>query len=106
VAGGTNPLLPLADLLPQARDIGLHLVLARQMGGIGRAMFDPIITKIKDLASPALMLSGNKDEGYLFGNVRPHPLPTGRGYYVDRRSGTRLTQTAFVAPPAPPAEGA
>ncbi|MFG3435856.1 type VII secretion protein EccCa [Nonomuraea sp. NPDC047897] len=102
VAGATNPLLPLADLLPQARDIGLHLVMARQMGGIGRALFDPIITKIKDLASPALILSGNKDEGYLFGNIRPHPLPTGRGYYVDRRSGARLTQTAFMAPPAPP----
>ncbi|WP_275888260.1 FtsK/SpoIIIE domain-containing protein, partial [Nonomuraea lactucae] len=105
VAGTTNPLLPLADLLPQARDIGLHLVMARQMGGVSRAMFDPVITKIKDLASPAVILSGNKDEGYLFGNVRPHPLPPGRGYFVDRRSGSRLTQTAFVQPAAPPGEG-
>ncbi|MER6943405.1 type VII secretion protein EccCa [Nonomuraea sp. NPDC000554] len=104
VAGTTNPLLPLADLMPQARDIGLHLIVARQMGGIGRAMFDPIITKMKDLASPAVILSGSKDEGYLFGNVRPHPLPTGRGYYVERRFGSRLTQTAFLPPAEPPAD--
>ncbi|MEV0591876.1 type VII secretion protein EccCa [Nonomuraea cavernae] len=99
VAGATNPLLPLVDLLPQARDIGLHLIMGRQMGGVGRAMFDPIITKIKDLASPAVVLSGNKDEGYVFGNIRPHPLPPGRGYFIERRFGARLTQTAFLPPP-------
>ncbi|MDR8408571.1 type VII secretion protein EccCa [Nonomuraea sp. 3-1Str] len=95
VATSSNPLQPLAELLPQARDIGLHLVLARQMGGLGRAMFDPVITKLKDMASPALVMSGNKDEGQVFGNIRPHPLPAGRGYFVERRTGTRLTQSAF-----------
>ncbi|MBN6056479.1 type VII secretion protein EccCa [Nonomuraea sp. RK-328] len=95
VATSSNPLQPLAELLPQARDIGLHLVLARQMGGLGRAMFDPVITKLKDMASPALVMSGNKDEGQVFGNIRPHPLPVGRGYFVERRTGTRLTQTAL-----------
>ncbi|WP_214320849.1 type VII secretion protein EccCa [Nonomuraea sediminis] len=101
VATSNNPLAPLADLLPQARDIGLHLVMARQMGGIGRAMFDPVITKIKDMASPAVVLSGNKDEGFVFGNIRPHPLPVGRGYHVDRRFGNRLVQTAFMPIPQP-----
>ncbi|MFI6791942.1 type VII secretion protein EccCa [Nonomuraea sp. NPDC050383] len=95
VATSSNPLQPLAELLPQARDIGLHLVLARQMGGLGRAMFDPVITKLKDMASPALVMSGNKDEGQVFGNIRPHPLPAGRGYFVERRTGTRLTQSAL-----------
>ncbi|KAB8186553.1 type VII secretion protein EccCa [Microbispora catharanthi] len=99
VATSSNPLLPLVDLLPQARDIGLHLVLSRQMGGAGRAMYDPVIQKLKDMASPAVILSGNKDEGYLFGNVRAHPLPPGRGYHVDRRFGARLAQTAFLPPP-------
>lgn len=95
VATSTNPLQPLVELLPQARDIGLHLILARQMGGLGRAMFDPVITRLKDMASPALVMSGNKDEGQVFGNIRPHPLPVGRGYFVERRTGTRLTQTAL-----------
>lgn len=62
-------------------------------------MYDPVIQKLKDMASPAVILSGNKDEGYLFGNVRAHPLPPGRGYHVDRRFGARLAQTAFLPPP-------
>ena len=39
-------------------------------------------------------MSGNKDEGALFGDVRPSPLPPGRGVHVDRRTGKRLIQTA------------
>jgi S-DNA-T family DNA segregation ATPase FtsK/SpoIIIE len=101
VATASNPLTPLLDLLPQARDIGLHLVMARQMGGMGRAMFDPVIQRLKDMASPAVILSGNKDEGFLFGNVRPQPLPPGRGFHVDRKYGARLAQTAFLPPPGP-----
>ncbi|MEO3810485.1 type VII secretion protein EccCa [Sphaerisporangium sp. B11E5] len=100
VATGTNPLAPLLDLLPQARDIGLHLVLSRAMGGAGRGMFDPVMQRLKDMASPAVILSGDRDEGVLFG-VRPHALPPGRAYYVDRRYGSRLVQTAFLPPEAP-----
>ncbi|MGW3344377.1 type VII secretion protein EccCa [Nonomuraea rubra] len=95
VATSANPLAVLGDLLPQARDIGLHLVLARAMGGAGRSMLDPVVRRLKELNSPAVMLSGPRDEGQLFGNVRPRPLPAGRGLYVDRRSGERLIQTAF-----------
>ncbi|NUO96805.1 MAG: type VII secretion protein EccCb, partial [Nonomuraea sp.] len=98
VATSNNPLLPLVELLPQARDIGLHLIMSRAMGGLGRAMFDPVIQRIKDMASPAVVLSGSKDEGFLFGNVRAQPLPPGRGLVVDRRFGSRLAQTAFWPP--------
>ncbi|TDB95628.1 type VII secretion protein EccCa [Actinomadura sp. 7K534] len=89
-----NPLAQLAELLPQARDIGMHLIISRTMGGAGRAMFDPILQRLKDMASPALIMSGNKDEGNLF-DVRPSPLPPGRGTQADRRAGKRLIQTAF-----------
>ncbi|MDA0637158.1 type VII secretion protein EccCa [Nonomuraea sp. MCN248] len=96
VATTSNPLQPLAELLPQARDIGLHLVLARQSGGASRAMFDQAVQRMKEMASPALIMSGNRDEGPLFGNVRPQALPVGRGFYVDRRNGSRLIQTAYL----------
>jgi S-DNA-T family DNA segregation ATPase FtsK/SpoIIIE len=104
VATGSNPLAPLLDLLPQARDIGMHLVMSRAMGGAGRALFDPLMQRLKDMASPAVIMSGDKDEGVLFG-VRPHPLPRGRAYYVDRKSGSRLIQTAFMPPPEPASPG-
>ena len=95
VATSDNPMRPLIELLPQARDIGLHVILARSMGGAGRALFDPVIQRIKEMSSPGLMMSGNKDEGVLLGNVKGHKLAPGRGYFVERRSGTRLIQTAF-----------
>lgn len=96
VATSDNPLRGIAELLPQARDIGLHVLMSRQFGGAGRALFDPVVQRIKEMGSPGLIMSGNKDEGVLLGNVKAHKLPAGRGYFVDRRSGTRLIQTAQI----------
>ena len=41
-------------------------------------------------------MSGNRDEGQLFGGVRPSPLPCGRGFLVERRTGSRLVQVALL----------
>jgi len=90
--GGGNPLLPLLEFLPQARDIGLHLVIARRSGGASRALYEPILMRLRELSSPGLVMSGSRDEGVLLGNVRPGPLPPGRGWLVTRREGTRLVQ--------------
>ena len=84
VAGATNPLLPIMDLLPQARDIGLHVVLARSAGGAGRAMFEPVVQRLREMGTPTLLMSASKDEGQLFG-VKPQALPAGRGFLVARR---------------------
>ena len=66
-AGPTNPLQPLLEYLPQARDIGLHLVITRRSGGAGRALYDPVIQRLRELSSPGLMMSGAEDEGALLG---------------------------------------
>jgi DNA segregation ATPase FtsK/SpoIIIE, S-DNA-T family len=71
---GNNPLSPLLDLLPQARDIGLHLIVTR------------------------LLMSGNREEGPLFGNLRPSTQPPGRGHLVRRADGTQLIQLAWTEP--------
>ena len=96
VATSANPLTPIMDLLPQARDIGLHVVLARSAGGASRAMFDPVIQRIREMGSPGLIMSGSKDEGTLLGSVKAQQLPPGRGNLVARRAGTKLVQTALV----------
>jgi S-DNA-T family DNA segregation ATPase FtsK/SpoIIIE len=96
VATGSNPLLPLLDLLPLAKDIGLHLIVARRAGGAGRAMFEPLMQRLKELSSPGILLSGDREEGPLIGNVRPGPQPPGRGQLVTRRHGTRLVQLAWT----------
>ncbi len=43
---------PLQPLLAQAGDVGLHLVLTRRSGGASRALFDPVIQALRDLAAP------------------------------------------------------
>jgi DNA segregation ATPase FtsK/SpoIIIE, S-DNA-T family len=99
VAGAAvNPLAPLLEYLPQARDIGLHLVITRRIGGASRALFDPVIGRIRELASPGIMLSGPREEGALFGTIKPQALPPGRGWLFTRRDGARLVQLAWTPP--------
>jgi ESX secretion system protein EccC len=93
--GQNNPLAPMLDLLPLARDIGLHVIVARASGGAGRAMFEPFVQRLRETGTPALIMSGTRDEGALFGNVRPEPLPPGRGRLASRQ-GVRLIQTAHL----------
>ncbi|WP_276329023.1 type VII secretion protein EccCa [Crossiella equi] len=96
-SGGTaHPLLKLLEFLPQARDIGLHVVIARGSGGAARGIYDPVLMRVKELGSPGLVMSGSRDEGVLLGTVRPGPMPPGRGNLVGRRYGTQLVQVAWT----------
>ncbi|GAA0726723.1 type VII secretion protein EccCa [Dactylosporangium roseum] len=100
VAGGsTNPIAPLLDFLSQARDVGLHLILTRRTGGASRALYEQILMRLRELGSPGVLLSGERDEGALLGNVRPSHQPPGRGYLVTRKEGGRLIQLAWRPPP-------
>ncbi|MFC0002655.1 type VII secretion protein EccCa [Micromonospora siamensis] len=98
-SGPANPLRALEEFLPQARDVGLHLVLARRAGGAGRAQYEPIVQRLRELATAGLVMDGSPDEGQLVGSVRPGPLPPGRGRLVTRREGVRLVQLAHLPPP-------
>ncbi|HEX6970460.1 MAG TPA: type VII secretion protein EccCa [Micromonosporaceae bacterium] len=95
-AGPDNPVQRLAEYLPHARDIGLHLVLARRAAGAARSLYEPVMQRLRDLSSPALIMSGEPGEGPLIGNVRLTPLPPGRGRLVTRRDGERLIQLAYL----------
>ena len=86
----SSPVAALQPLLAQARDTGLHLAVARRSGGASRALYEPVIQSLRDLAMPGLMLSGSPDEGPLLGNLRAaagprrprpadHPRPRRRG---------------------------
>ena len=104
-AATANPLLPLLEFLPQAKDVGLHLVLARRSGGASRALFEPVIARLRELASPGLMMSGSPDEGPLLDGVKPTPMPPGRAVLLGRKAGRRRVQIALLDPdpdPDPP----
>jgi S-DNA-T family DNA segregation ATPase FtsK/SpoIIIE len=93
-----SPLAPLLELLPQARDVGLHLVLTRRSGGAARALFEPVVQSLRDLSSPTMLLSGSREEGPLVGSVRPRAFVAGRGQLVTRTRGVEVVQTAWSAP--------
>ena len=96
-----NPLAPLVDLLAQAKDVGLHLVVARRAGGSARAMFEPVLTRLRELATPGLVGHGSREEGPLVGTARPGPRPPGRAVLVTRRHGETLVQLAWRDPETP-----
>ncbi|WP_067818994.1 type VII secretion protein EccCa [Nocardia inohanensis] len=97
VTTGGNPFGPLVELLPQARDIGLHLVVTRMMGGVSRALYDNVLGTMKNLSVATLLMSGPRDEGKLIGDLRPMKLPPGRGI-LWTRAGDQMIQIADLPP--------
>jgi S-DNA-T family DNA segregation ATPase FtsK/SpoIIIE len=94
----SSPVQALQPLLAQARDVGLHLAVARRAGGASRALYEPVIQSLRDLAMPGLVLSGSPDEGALIGSVHPVPTPAGRGRLITRDRGVEVVQLAWREP--------
>ena len=96
VTSAGSPLRPLVPLLAQAGDVGLHVVLCRRSGGASRAMYEPVIQSLRDLAAPGIMLSSSPDEGALVGRVKGSAQPPGRGRLVSRELGEQVVQLAWL----------
>lgn len=93
-----NPAAPLAQLLAQAGDVGLHVIVTRRSGGASRAAYDPILQGMTDLGVTGILLSGNPDEGQLIGKVKAVPSAPGRAQVVSRSRGHIVAQLAYVPP--------
>jgi S-DNA-T family DNA segregation ATPase FtsK/SpoIIIE len=93
-----NPLRKISDFLPQAKDVGLHLVAVRRTGGASKAMYDPIIGKLKEIAAPGMVMNGSRDEGALVGNIKASAMPPGRGNLLTRKAGKQLIQVSWIQP--------
>ncbi|ORB13605.1 type VII secretion protein EccC [Mycobacterium noviomagense] len=93
-----NPLATIVEFLPYARDLGLHLLVARRSGGAARAVFEPLLAGLRELGCMGLMMSADSEEGPLIGSVRPTRLPPGRGTLVTR-GRTQKVQVAWSPPP-------
>ncbi|MDT5218896.1 MAG: segregation ATPase FtsK/SpoIIIE, family [Mycobacterium sp.] len=98
IASGSmsSPLSPLVEFLPQARDVGLRVIVTRRIGGAGRAMMDQFIGRLKDLSCNGLVMNGTKDEGALFG-YKATEMPPGRGMLVSRTTKTGVIQLSRMA---------
>jgi len=93
-----NPGAELKDIARQARDIGLHVIIAGNANELGRS-FDPLAQQAKAVRS-GIVLSGDPQDTPFLG-VRQTDLPPGRGYLVQRNS-RNLMQAAFLEPEAIP----
>ncbi|WP_314130163.1 type VII secretion protein EccCa [Schaalia odontolytica] len=93
-----NPLMELVDLLPQASDIGLHLVITRRMGGAARATFEKVLQMMGDLAVTGILLSGNPSEGAIINGVKPKRAIPGRAQVIHRDLGVVAAQMAWTPP--------
>jgi S-DNA-T family DNA segregation ATPase FtsK/SpoIIIE len=90
-----NPLLPLLPLLAQAKDVGLHVLVARRTGGASRGILEPLLNRLREIGTPGLLLSGDPQEGAILGSSRSTPQPPGRGVLVRRHERPSLVQVAF-----------
>jgi len=99
MSGG--PLNSLVDLLPQASDIGLHVVLTRAAAGSSRTAMDSVVRRLQESNTPDLALSCPPNELPLLNGTRPRQFPPGRGQLVTRRGATQL-QVGWLDPTAPP----
>jgi DNA segregation ATPase FtsK/SpoIIIE, S-DNA-T family len=96
VASSANsPLQSLIEFLPQAGDIGLHVIVARGAAGSTRTSMDPVLRRLQESNTPDIALSCAPTEGPLLGNVKPRQFPPGRALLLTRR-GHQVLQTAFV----------
>lgn len=95
---GGNPLAELVDLLPQAGDIGLHLIITRRMGGAARASFEKVLQMMGDLAVTGILLSGNPSEGAIINGVKPKRAIPGRAQVIHRDLGVVAAQMAWTPP--------
>jgi S-DNA-T family DNA segregation ATPase FtsK/SpoIIIE len=94
-----DALTAIAEYLPHAGDVGLHLVVARRSGGAARAVFEPLLAGLRDLGCLTLVMSTNPDDGPPFGSVSAAPLPPGRGMLVARNGSRQIVQVAWSPPP-------
>ncbi len=93
-----NPGTELKDVARQARDIGLHFLVAGTTSDLVKS-YDPIASQLK-AGRYGVVLSGDPTENPFLG-LRLTDLPPGRGFFVQRNS-RNLMQIAYLQPEAVP----
>ncbi|WP_433574690.1 type VII secretion protein EccCa [Nocardia brasiliensis] len=97
--GMINPLEPLREIVVDGRDIGLHLIVARNIAQADSAMYDNVLGQMRNLNSSGLIMDGSKMDGMLIGDVKAAPQPAGRGIFVEPLLARRdLVQSAMPSP--------
>lgn len=93
-SGGTQPLEPLLPYLPSARDLRLHVLVARPVAGLQRALFDLTLQALRDTGGSTFLMSGERSEGQIAPQVYAEPMTAGRGRMLRRGERSFIAQVA------------
>ncbi|GLZ28990.1 hypothetical protein Lesp02_11800 [Lentzea sp. NBRC 105346] len=91
LAAYDNPLQPLAEFFPSARQIGLHVVIASRHHHIKQ---DSFLAAFPPDETSVLMLSGTSGTAEAMSGLMPTPMPPGRGV-LSSPAGQRTIQVAW-----------
>jgi S-DNA-T family DNA segregation ATPase FtsK/SpoIIIE len=89
-----RPLAALQPYLALGEDLRFHAIVARRVAGASRGLFDPFLQTLRESGATGLVMTGERGEGKLLGDVYARPLPPGRGQWIRRGEPVRLIQTA------------
>ncbi|MFG2307159.1 type VII secretion protein EccCa [Streptomyces sp. NPDC048566] len=96
---GQQPLAPFLPYVSSAQDIGLHFVITRRVAGSSRALYEPLLTTLRETGGTALVMTGDRTEGQLFPGLYASAQPPGRGTLVRRGRRHQLVHTALAPEP-------
>lgn len=89
---------PLREFIPPAKDVGLHVVIARRTEGAAAALEHGVLNTLAHIRTPGIVGDGDFREGPLIFGVWPSALMPGRVTAVSRRHGQELVQLAWSEP--------
>ncbi|MFE2433450.1 type VII secretion protein EccCa [Streptomyces sp. NPDC059409] len=98
---GQQPLAPFLPYVSSAQDIGLHFVVARRAAGSSRALYEPLLTALRETGTTTLLMAGDRTEGQILPGLYLTPQPPGRGTLVRRGRPHQLIQTALIGEELP-----
>ncbi|MFJ6918074.1 type VII secretion protein EccCb [Streptomyces sp. NPDC101133] len=98
---GQQPLAPFLPYVSSAQDIGLHFVVARRAAGSSRALYEPLLTALRETGATTLLMAGDRTEGQILPGLYLTPQPPGRGTLVRRGRPHQLIQTALIGEELP-----
>jgi S-DNA-T family DNA segregation ATPase FtsK/SpoIIIE len=102
-AEDSAPLERFLDYAWWRREVGLHFVVARQVTGAARGLYEPFLMALR--AATGLVMNGDRDEGRLLDpGVYASAQPPGRGQWVRHGAPVRTIQTALVEGSSPAVE--
>ncbi len=91
-----QPFTVLQPYLAAGEDLRFHVIVARRVAGASRGLFEPFLQTLRETGATGLVMTGDRGEGKLLGDVYARRLPPGRGQWIRRGEPVRLIQTALL----------